>query len=202
MSADGGELLYPPPRSKRDTPRVDAVRGFVFLSGLRWMESHGHLDRYRELLPADLQEKIHFLTASAWIELPDALRIYASLDELKLSMEEQIDLGRSVVQANNGVVINTVSRLVGKVASPWIALQHADKAWGRSNRGGAIAVYKLGEKIARLEFWQVPLAQSPFFVTSMRGAIAFGIESFCDRVVVTELPDYTTSDAFALRAVW
>ncbi|CAN5923092.1 hypothetical protein BH11MYX4_BH11MYX4_18310 [soil metagenome] len=53
-----------------------------------------------------------------------------------------------------------------------------------------------------LEFWRVPLARSPFFVTSMRGAIAAGIEPFCGRLVVNDLPDLATDDGFALRITW
>jgi hypothetical protein len=197
------ELVHPPARSKRDTPPVDAVRGFVFLSGLRWMEKHGVVDRFRDLLPEDMRPRMQNLTASEWVPLDESLRVYFACDALGLSQEDQIDLGRAVSHANNNVVVTTLSRLVGKLgATPWLALSHADRVWQRSNRGGAIAVYRVAERIARLEFWQVPLAQSPFFVTSMRGAIAVGLEHFCERVVVTELADQTTKNGFALRAMW
>jgi hypothetical protein len=197
------ELVHPPAKSKRDTPRVDAVRGFVFTSGLRWMEKQGVAERFKQLLPEYLRELIPNLTTSDWVPIDQALDAYAACDALALPAEQQIELGRFVSQANNGVVIQTISRLMGKLgATPWMALGHADKAWNRSNRGGAIAVYKVGEKIARLEFWQCPLARSPFFITSMRGAIAIGAEPFAERVVITEIPDMTTSDGFALRVMW
>lgn len=197
------ELLYPPPRSKKDTPSVDAVRAFVFSSGVRWMQEKGVADRFAELLPARLAGTLPTVTATEWVSLADALEVYAALDALGLSAAEQIDLGRAVSTANNGVVITTIARLAGSVGvSPWFVMQHANRAWQRSNRGGAIAVYKTGDKAARLEFWQVPLARSPFFVTSMRGAIAVGIEPFCDRVVVTEVAGMTTDDGFALRIAW
>ena len=197
------EPIHPPAKSKRDTPRVDAVRAFVFLSGLRWMEKRGIAEKFKELLPPKLREAIPTLTTNDWVPLDDALDAYAACDALALPAEEQIDLGRFVSQANNGVVVQTVARLIGKLgATPWVALGHADKAWHRSNRGGAIAVYRAGEKIARLEFWQCPLARSPFFVTSMRGAIAVGAEPFAERVVISEIPDMTTSEGFALRVMW
>jgi hypothetical protein len=197
------ELAYAPPLSKTDTPPVDAVRAFVFLSGMRWLQDHGVAERYRELLPPDLADQLTTTTATEWVSLADALVIYAALDALGLTPAEQVDLGRAVSTANNGVVITTISRLAGSVGvSPWFVMQHANRAWQRSNRGGAIAVYKTGEKAARLEFWQVPLARSPFFVTSMRGAIAVGIEPFCERVVVTEVAGQTNDDGFALRVAW
>jgi len=128
--------------------------------------------------------------------------VYATCDALGLFFDEQVAAGRAVSAANNGILVTTVARLVGKLASPWTGLSHLDKAWQRSNRGGAVAVYKLSERQARLELWRVPLARSPFFVTSMRGAIAAGIEPFCGRLVVNDLPDQAIDDGFAFRLTW
>jgi hypothetical protein len=36
----------------------------------------------------------------------------------------------------------------------------------------------------------------------MRGAIAVGIEPFCARLVVNDVPDQATNDGFALRITW
>lgn len=198
----GDVLLYPPTRSKKDTPPVDAVRGFVFTSGLAWMRERGLVERYRELLPVELRDRMVTLTAAEWIPIDDALVAYGACDALDLSFDDRIDVGRTVSSANNGILVTTILRLVGRVASPWTALGHVDRVWQRSNRGGAVAVYKIGERQARLEFWQCPLARSPFFVTSMRGAIAVGIEPFCDRVIVTEVPEHASPDGFALRVTW
>jgi len=197
------QLVYAPARTKWATQPVDAVRGFVFLSGLAWMRKHDHTDRFVGLLPARMRDAVGMMTATEWIPLEDALEIYAACDALGLSVEEQIDIGRTVSSANNGVVITTIVRLIGGLgATPWLGLRHADKVWRRSNRGGAIAVYREGPRTARLEFWRVPLAASRFFVTSMRGAIAVGLEALCERVFVSELPEHAASDGFALRVVW
>jgi len=200
----GGELLYPPAsQTKQRTPRLDAVRGFVFLSGQKWLAEHGLLEGHQALMPTSLRERLGTATATDWIALDDALAIYQACDELRLSTEQQIELGRFVSRANNGVVFRTMANLAGRMGvSPWVALRSVNKVWLRNNRGGGVAVYKLGERVARLEFWQVPLARSPFFVTSMRGAIAIGLEAFCDRIVVNEIPDLLTAESFALRLVW
>jgi hypothetical protein len=196
-------LLYPPPRSKEETPPVDAVRGLVFASGYKWLLQHGHADRYRDLLPLQrLKDRLATVTAAEWVPIEDALLCYQACDALDLPVDDQIAIGRAVSDANNGLFIRTVARLVGKVASPWTAFGHLHKAWLRSNRGGAVAVYKLAERQARLEFWRVPLARSPFFTISMRGAIAAGVEPFCDRAFVSELPEFATPDSFALRVRW
>ncbi len=197
------EFVVPPPLSKADTPLVDAVRGFVFSSGRRWMEQQGLTERFRALLPPDLELAWGGMTTDEWIPLDLALRAYAACDALNLSAAEQIDLGRFVSQANNGVLVSTMVRLVGKLgATPWTALRHVDRMWRRSNRGGAVAVYKLGERAARLDVWKCPLAGSPFFVTSMRGAIGAGMEAFCARPILSDVPGSVTADGFAMKLTW
>lgn len=202
MSAD--ELLYPPARKTRAaTSPVTAVRGFVFLSGQKWMAERGLLARHNALLPPAVRARAASATATDWIPLEDALAIYAACDALNLSVDEQIELGRAVSRANNGIVIRTMANLAGKIGvSPWVALRSVDRLWLRNNRGGGVAVFKVSERVARLEFWQVPMAQSPFFVTSMRGAIAIGMEDFCERVLIVDMPELLTADSFALRVVW
>jgi hypothetical protein len=199
MSVD--ELLYPPARSKQETPPVEAVRGFVFSSGQKWLAERDLLERHRSFLPANLRERV--VNASDWVPLDDALTIYDACDRLQLATEDQIELGRIVSRANNGIFLRTVANLAGKLGlSPWTALRSIDRVWQRNNRGGAVAVYKLGERVARLEFWQVPLARSPFFVTSMRGALDAGIESFCRRAIITDVPELWSPDGFAVRLAW
>jgi hypothetical protein len=198
-----GELVCKPAQSRADTPPVDAVRGFVFVSGMRWFERRGKLDAFLALLPREIRERAPIITAAEWIDVEDALAVYTACDGLDVSPEDQLDIGRFVVLANNGVMVNTLLRLIGRMGSPWLALEHVDSVWRKSNRGGAIAVYKLAEKSARLEYWNVPLARSRFFVTTMRGSVAAGLEPFCrGRVFVTELAESRRSDSFALRVAW
>lgn len=198
------ELIYPPAtKTRAGTPRVTAVRGFVFMSGQRWMAERGLLERHEALLSPALRARTKSYTATDWIPLADALALYAACDALELPLDDQIELGRTVSRANNGIVIRTLANLAGKIGiSPWVALQSVDRLWARNNRGGAVAVFKVSERVARLEFWHVPLSQSPFFVTSMRGAIAVGMEAFCARILIVDLPELLTRESFALRLVW
>ncbi len=196
------ELVFAPPQSRRDTSPVDAVRAFVFTSGGGWMRSHGYFERFVELVPPERRGLLTTATANDWIALGDALILYRACDGLNLSAAETVEVGKSVAATNNGTVMQTVLRLVGKVATPWTALGHLNRAWLRSNRGGAIAVYRTAERQARMEFWACPLATSPFFRTSMRGAIAAALTLFCDRCLVQEQPELATADGFSLRAMW
>jgi hypothetical protein len=202
-SMAAGELVCAPEKTRAETPAVDAVRGFVFVSGVRWMEQKGKLEDFSRLLPEKLRTQVRTLSATEWVDIETALEVYATCDALNLSIEDQLDVGRFVVLANNGVVVNTLLRLVGRVGSPWIALEHADSLWRRSNRGGAMAVYRITDKSARIECWNAPMARSRFFVTSMRGSVAAGLEPFCGgRVVVNDVAESVRPDFFALRVTW
>ena len=192
-----------PPTSRAATPAVDAVRGFVFVSGRSWFRDHGLLDAYMAHLPERLRERAGLLTAGEWIPLADAMACYAACDALALPEAQQVEIGRAVSAANNGRVVETIARLAGGLGvSPWIALQSLHKVWLRSNRGGAVAVYELGTHEARVELWQVPMVRSPFFCSSMRGAIQAGLALLRPRARVELSDDAPGVDSLALRAAW
>ncbi len=197
------EPVFMPPRGIEETAPVDAVRGFVFCSGRTWLKAHGHLERYLEFLPPALRTRAFTMTALEWIDLPSAMACYEACDRLTLSSDEQHAIGAAVSSANNGVVIETMARLAGGLGvSPWVALKGLQKVWLRSNRGGAVAIYKLGERSARIELWKVPLVASPFFRTSMCGALESGIALFNRGGRVVEIKDGEGPDTAAFRATW
>lgn len=198
-----GELIHRPPTSRQATPPVDAVRAFVFLSGLRWIRDNGHDERLWQLIPPRFHDWDSDVGVTDWVPIDVALEIYSALDALALPVPEQMALGRYVALANNGVIVSTVVRLAGKMGiSPWTALARLHGVWLRNNRGGAVAVYRLGDRAARLEFWSVPFASSDFFRTSLRGSIAAGLEPFAGTIRVTEMVECLEHDSFAFRVAW
>ena len=124
-------------------------------------------------------------------------------DALELTHEQQRILGRVVSSANNGTVIETIARLAGGLGiAPWVPLQSMHKVWLRSNRGGAIAVYRVNERAARIEVWQAPLARSPFFRVSLCGTVEHGLHLFRRAARVVEDERDPIPNGFALRATW
>jgi len=197
------EAVCLPPTTRANTPLVDAVRGFVFSSGRTWFQKQGLIDSYLAELPDALRDRAFTITALEWIPLDEALACYAACDALHLSGEQQREVGRFVSSANNGALIETIARLAGGLGvSPWGPLKGLHKVWLRSNRGGAVAVYRTSERSARIELWRVPLVQSPFFCTSMCGAIEAGLLLFRKTATVTEVRDEATEDGLTMRATW
>lgn len=197
------EVVFEPPTTRANTPPVDAVRGFVFSSGRKWFQERGMLDRYMGLLPPPVRERAFTLTALEWLPLDEAMACYRACDAMDLSYADQREVGGFVSSANNGPLIETIARLAGGLGvSPWVALKDLHKVWLRSNRGGAVAVYKAGERSARIELWRVPLVSSSFFCTSMCGAIESGIRLFRKRASVSEVRDERTADSLTMTAAW
>lgn len=198
-----GEPFAMPPTTRENTPRVDAVRGFVFSSGRAWFNEHGLLDRYLSLLPEHVRDRLFSITALEWIPIADALACYAACDQLELPPEHQRELGRVVSSANNGALLQTIGRLAGGLGvPPWAPLKSLHKVWLRSNRGGAAAVFRINDRAARIELWRVPMASSSFFRTSMCGALEAGLTLFRKTACVVETQDAIHEDDIILRATW
>lgn len=198
-----GEPFALPPTTRENTPLVDAVRGFVFSSGRTWFNDHGLMDRYLALLPEHVRERLFSITALEWIPLADAMACYAACDQLELSTEDQRELGRVVSSANNGPLLQTIGRLAGGLGvAPWTPLKSMHKVWLRSNRGGAAAVFRINDRAARIELWRVPMARSPFFRTSMCGALEAGLSLFRKTANVVETQDAIDENDIVLRATW
>jgi hypothetical protein len=197
------EPIFKPPLTRAATPAVDAVRGFVFSSGRRWFQAQGLMDRYVELLPPAVKDRAFSITALEWIPLAEAMACYEACDAMELAASDQREVGRVVSSANNGSLIETLARLAGGLGvSPWVALKDLNKVWLRSNRGGAVAVYKATERSARVEMWRVPMAASSFFCTSMCGAVEAGIRLFRKSATVSEVREERTSDGLTLTVTW
>jgi hypothetical protein len=197
------EAIFTPRTTRAATPAVDAVRGFVFSSGRKWFQEQGLMDRYVELLPPGVQERAFTITALEWIPLEEAMACYRACDAMELSASDQREVGRVVSSANNGALIETIARLAGGLGvTPWVALKDLNKVWVRSNRGGAVAVYKASERSARIELWRVPLVASSFFCTSMCGAVEGGIRLFRKGASVSEVREERTADGLTLSATW
>ncbi len=197
------EPVFTPARTRAATHPVDAVRGFVFSSGRKWFQEHGLMERYVDLLPAAVRDRAFTITALEWLPVDLAMTCYHACDAMDLPASDQRELGRVVSSANNGALIETIARLAGGLGvSPWVALKDLNKVWLRSNRGGAVAIYKATERSARIEMWRVPMAASSFFCTSMCGAIEGGIRLFRKSASVSEVREERTADGLTLTATW
>ena len=194
------EPLYELPGHLRP---VESVRGTILFLDWSWLRAHGRFEDYAQKLdPAHAQTPVTAAT-SDWLPVDFLLAHYRALDAIGLTHAEAVDVGRLVGERSHGALLATILRLAGTLgASPWFALGHSHKMWERSWRGGGIAVYRVGDKAARVEPVANPAAVSPFHRASFGGAIAVGLEALAKRVRIEEIPRARTPTSFALAVEW
>jgi len=193
-----GEPLFDPPRDVR--PMV-AVRGSVLVLDWRWLREVGYFEKYEAALGA--ARGLLDITATEWVPFPHGMAHWQALDALGLSPALERDTGKFVGKHLHNVVLNTLIRLAGKLGvTPWAALMQCHKLWMRSWQGGGMAVYRTGERSARLEILNAEVVQSRAFRNGLAGAVEAGVEAFCQKASILEKPDERTATSFVLRVSW
>lgn len=197
------EPLYTLPTTPTTTPPLRAAKGTVLFTTWRFYQERGWLNKYIAALPRDCRDEVMATASSDWVPLRHLMAHYEACEALELSIADQIEVGRVVADAVHGAFLNTLARMVGHLGvTPWMILPQCNKLWQRSWQGGAMMVYRCGDKIARLEIWAAAVAQSSFHRVSMRGATIAGIGPFCDHLEVFEIPERRTSMSYSLRLAW
>ncbi|MFO0660403.1 MAG: hypothetical protein U0165_11320 [Polyangiaceae bacterium] len=197
------EPLYTLPTSQFTTPPLVAAKGSVLFTTWKLYRERGWFSRYVDALPRQYRDNVMSTSVADWVPLPHLQAHYDACEALNLSIDEQIEVGRVVADAVHGAFLNTLSKMAGKLGiSPWIPLAQCNKLWQRSWQGGAMMVYRCGERSARLELWSVAVAQSSFHRVSMRGATLAGVEPFCGHLDIFEIPEKRTHNSYALKLVW
>lgn len=182
---------------------LEAVRGSILFLDWTWLRTHGRYDEYAARVEAPHRDTLVKAATSDWLGVDFLLAHYRALDGMHLTHADAFDVGRLVGQRSHGALLSTILRLAGGLgASPWFALGHSHKMWERSWRGGGIAVFRVGERSARVESVGNPAAISPFHRASFSGAFAVGIASLCKRCRIDEIGRALTDTSFSLSLDW
>jgi hypothetical protein len=193
-----GEPLYDPPSGVEP---VSAVRGTLLVLDWRWLRENGLFDGYAAALGR--ARGLLDVTASEWVPFPEALEHWRALDTLGLSPQREHEIGKFLGEHVHNIVLATLIRLAGNLGvSPWTALSQSHKLWLRSWRGGGMAVYRTGERSARVEISNAQVVQTHAFRNGVAGTIDAGIAPFCQKPVVTEQPEARTPTSLVLRVSW
>lgn len=102
------------------------------------------------------RDEILFCIAGAWLPMKVAREHYRACNRLELSDDEYLAITRTGAEA----------RAPG--ATPWTAFTLTHRGWSRACDGGAVGIYALGEKRARLEFVGCELFDIPYFRRAVR----------------------------------
>jgi hypothetical protein len=194
------EEIVPAPQGP--IPPLTQVRGLLITASIRALDKRGMLARYFEHLPAEHHAVVRAAIASSWLPEPVATAHYQACDALELPQEEIIAIGAEVGARIRDTLLGTVLRVARDAGTtPWLYLERFPRLFTRICIGGACAVYKLGPKEARAEWYGLPGLKIPYFKTAFRGANQSIIELFCQKAYVNETRALRGGD-WAFKASW
>jgi hypothetical protein len=197
---EGGRAIIELPRT---VPPVTGVRTTLLSASLLAIRERGLFETYLRELPREHHEFVHGLVAGAWVPIELGMVHYAALDRIGLTHTDQYEIGVAVGTRLQHSVVGTAMRLVGDAgATPWTALKQVPRLWSRVLDGGAVSVYELGPKDARIEFHRVPLARFAYCRNGWRGMVAGVLTLICRKIFVTEVPEMSDQNRFVMHAAW
>jgi len=186
-----------------DLTPLRSVRGSILFLDWSWLKSHGYYERYAERVDPAHRETLHSAATSDWVGVDFLMAHYRALDGLDLSYAEAFDVGRLVGERAHGALLATILRLAGGVgATPWFGMGYAHRMWERTWRGGGIRIWRVGERLARVESIGNPAAVSAFHRASFAGAFDVGLQLLCKRSRIEEIARLRTDTSFALSLGW
>ena len=180
------------------------VRSTLIASSLRSVRTHGFFDRYVAALDKQWSDAILHAVAGVWLPIEAGVAHYRACDALGLSSNEQFAIGREVGDRVHGTFLSAMVRAARTAGvTPWNALAYSGKLYERLfDGGGGVCVTKIGPKEARAELVQTPVIGIPYFRNGFRGLYTVGVELFCTKAYVQEMPKRTTGDACMVRISW
>lgn len=200
-SSPGSEEVLVPPPAGHVAP-LTLVRGTLVVASLRALEQRGHLPRYFDALPAEHHAAMRGIIASSWVPQALALAHYTACESLGLSVQEVFSIGAEVGERIRATFLGTIVSLAREAGTtPWVYLERLPRVFPRICVGGAVAIYKLGPKEARAEWYGLPGLAIPYFKTAFRGANQSIVGLFCTKAYVSEVKAIRGGD-WAFRASW
>jgi hypothetical protein len=196
------EVVVPFPVPRALIPRAKGYRSTWILSSIGALKQHGYYDRYAALLPRERQEDMFSLVAGIWVPISLARVHYETCEKLALPTSDQIAMGRAVGDRAQGTILSTGVRLAKAAGvTPWTVLPQYPRLWSRGVDGGALAVFKLGPKEARIDIVGCELFAIPYFRTAFRGVLHGMAALFCRTSFIHDVPTTSTDDA-SFRFQW
>jgi hypothetical protein len=188
-------LPFPGPRAS--IPATTEFRSTWIVSSLESLRACGHFEQYRAHLP-DHQDEILSCIAGAWLPIAAARSHYRACDALNLTPEQAL----AMVRSSGGQIhrfwhASLISSAERAGASPWEVLSQLHRVWRRGANGGAVAVFRRGNREARAEYVGCELFDIPYFRRAV-GRMLFALgERFAEKLSVEDAPTSESDPALA-----
>jgi hypothetical protein len=184
-------------------PVASQFRSTWLAGSIKALRSRGLFDAYYARLKPDTREKVLAAVAGTWLPTVIAVEHYEACEALGIPRDEQIVIGREVTVVAHGTVLDTAVKLAtGLGANPWTLLSQVDKLWKRIWIGGAVAVWKVGPKDARVDIEGWPCSSVPYCRNAMIGVLAGVTELVSRKAFVQPIASQCTANSLGYRIAW
>jgi hypothetical protein len=199
-----GEVVLPFPGPPEKLGVATRIRTTLLVSSLQSLRRRGSLDDYMRLLPEEHHMTITSMIAGQWLPMAVGLAHYDACQALGISQPEVVAIGREVGDKIHGTFLATMVRMAGQVgATPWTGLSFVGRLFDRLFQGGGgVTVIKLAPKDARVQFLGMPVARVPYYRVAMTGVFEVGLDLFCKKAYVTDVPKEATATCAVLHVAW
>lgn len=196
------EVILALPAARSRIAMATRFRSTWLTSSLQALRERGLYERYVAALSPAYAETIMSCVAGMWLPMGAGMAHYETCDRLDLAVPEQIAMGTQVMRHTHRNVLAMALRLVSKHDAPWTIFAQSQRLWDRIWDGGAIGVFRTGEREVRLELFGWPCARFQYCRVSMRGVVLGITELFCDQATVTDVPSLRSATSMGFRVAW
>jgi len=177
------------------------ARSTLVMASIETVRQRDLFREYERALAPEYKETLLGAIAATWLPIEAAVAHYAACDSFGLTVEQQMQSGRSTFDGARGTLLGTAVRLArGAGLTPWTELPLLQRFWDRGFDGGAVSVTRVGPKDAHVNLVQCAVIVSPYFRNGLRGLLTALMELTCTKAYVTDRrPVSVTSLSFRVQ---
>jgi hypothetical protein len=197
------EAIVPFKVPREHVPMGTEFRVIWIQASIELLRENGLFERYLANLPKELHQPLVGSIAGTWLPAAMCNAHYAACDALGVSTMQQVALGRAVAHRLKKTIFSVVFRAAKEAGvTPWTVLKQVPANWEREWRGGAIGIFKIGPKDARVEIVGFSGAPIAYCRNGLRGVLMGLCELVCTKAYATEIPSLCTATTIGFRVAW
>ncbi len=183
---------------------VTAIRNLVLQSSLKELEMGGYFERYKTLIDPAVLHELTSNVGPAWIAADLALQHYKACDDLGLTTEEFLALGKRVGdRIQDATIVSPAKKARDASFDVWGTMRQFHRIWARIYVGGSVQVVKGGPKKLLLEQLGFPFNRYNYYRLATVATVRATYTSVGIRITQVKVASYDPKrNEVVIQAEW